>query len=249
VDPEVDALPADAGRPTWLRVGAVCGIAAVVVLAASTLIVPQPPTVNASTAKVLAYYIEHRHGLLVAQWLAGLGAALFLWFVGSLRGAGSREPGAPDELSAVAFAGGVALVGGVFAGTALNLTLVYLARNIQNSTDLVRVLYAGQALTFTIVFFAAAVFLTGAGLMIRRLGAPWLGGAGVVLGIYDLLAAGAISDFKGLRSPTGPLPLAAFAGLLAWIFATGVVILTRFGRGGGEDDDVADDIADDAALT
>jgi hypothetical protein len=249
VDPEFDAVPADAGRPTWLRVGAVCGIGAVAALVASTLIVPQPPKVDASTAKVLAYYIEHRHGLLLSQWLAGLGAALFLWFVGSLRGACGREPGAAGELSAVAFGGGLALVGGVFAGTALNLTLVYLARNIQNSTDLVRALYAGQALTFTIVFFAAAVFLAGAGLMIRRLGAPWLGGAGVVLGVYDLLAAGAISDFKGVRSPTGPLPLAAFAALLVWIFATSIVILTRFGRGEIDaEEEVVDDTVDDEAL-
>jgi len=94
----------------------------------------------------------------------------------------------------------------------------------------VRALYVGQALMLTIVFFAAAVFLAAAGLLIRRLGAPWLGGAGVALAAFDLLAAGAVSDGKGLRSPTGPLPLAAFVGLLGWILATSVIILTRLGR-------------------
>jgi len=248
VDPEIDARLMHSRRPMWLRVGALCGIGAVVALIASTLIVPQPPKVDASTGKILAYYIGHRHALLFSQWLAGVGAALFLWFVGSMRGAWAREPGAASELSAVAFAGGVALVGGVFAGTALNLTLVYLARNIQNTTDLVRALYAGQALTFTIVFFAGAVFLAGGGLMIRRLGAPWIGGAGVLLGAYSLLAAGAISDFHGLRSPTGPLPLAAFVGLLLWILATAIIILTRFGRAGddaAEDAEAADKSKDD----
>jgi hypothetical protein len=165
-----------------------------------------------------------------------------------MRGAWAREPGAASELSAAAFGGGVALVGGVFAGTALNLTLVYLARNIQNTTDLVRALYVGQALTFTIVFFASAVFLAGGGLMIRRLGAPWIGGAGVVLGIYSLFAAGAISDFHGLRSPTGPLPLGAFVGLLLWVLATAVIILTRFG-GVVDDDDVIDEGVGDEALS
>jgi len=252
VDPEFDARLAHARRPMWLRVGALCGIGAVAALVASTLIVPQPPKVDASTAKILAYYIGHRHALLFSQWLAGLGSALFLWFVGSMRGAWAREPGSASELSAVAFAGGVALVGGVFAGTALNLTLVYLARNIQNTTDLVRALYAGQALTFAIVFFASAVFLAGGGLMIRRLGAPWIGGAGVLLGAYNLLAAGAISDFHGLRSPTGPLPFAAFVGLLAWILATAIIILTRFGRAeddAADEDDVADEGLPDTALT
>ncbi|MBV9412800.1 MAG: hypothetical protein JO148_14515, partial [Acidimicrobiia bacterium] len=118
-----------------------------------------------------------------------------------------------------------------------NLTLAYLARDIQNSTDLVRTLYVGQTLTVTIGFFAAAVFLAGGGLLVRRLGAPWLGAAGIVLAVFDLLAAGAISDFKGVRSPTGPLPFAAFLGLLAWILATGIIILTRFGRADDEDDE------------
>jgi hypothetical protein len=248
VDREFDAE--DLRRPAWLRVGAVCGIASVAALVASTLIVPQPPKINASTAKILAYYIDHRRTLLFSQWLAGLGSALFLWFVGSLRGAWARESGSASELSAVAFGGGVALVGGALAATGVNLTLVYLARDIQNSTDLVRTLYAGQALTLTIVFFAAAVFLAAGGLLIRRLGAPWLGAAGILLAVYDLLAAGAISDFTGLRSPTGPLPFAAFLGLLAWIFFTSVIILTRFGRGEVERDEeeVLDDPVTDEGL-
>jgi hypothetical protein len=242
LDRELDAE--EARRPAWLRVGALCGIAAVVALVAATLIVPQPPKANASTAKILAYYIDHRRTLLFAQWLTGLGIALFLWFVGSLRGAWAREPGSASELSAVAFGGGVALAAGALAATGLNLALIYLARIIQNSTDLVRTLYLGQALTLTIVFFAAAVFLAGGGLLIRRLGAPWLGGMGLLLAVYDLLAAGAISDFKGVRSPTGPLPFAAFIGLLAWIFATAVIILTRFGK--AEEELLEEEVAVDA---
>ncbi len=220
----------DDTTPVWQSLGAVCGIAAVVALAVSTVIVPQPPKANASTAKILAYYIDHRRTLLFSQWLAGLGAALFLWFVASVRGTWGRSPGSAGELSAVAFAGGVALGGGALAATGLNATLTYTARQIQNSPDLVRALYTGQTLTFTLVLFAAAVFLAGAGLLIRRLGAPWLGAAGVVLGVYQLLAAGAISDFSGLRSPTGPLPFAAFIVLLLWILATSIVMLTRLGR-------------------
>ena len=228
MDREFDAE--DERGSVWQRVGALCGIGAVVVLLAGTLIVPQPPKANAPTAKILAYYVDHRRMLLFSQWLGGLGAALFLWFVGSLRGAWGRASDSAAELSAVAFGGGIALVGCALAGTGVNLTLIYLAKDIQNSADLVRALYAGQALTFTVVFFAAAVFLAGGGLLIRRLGAPWLGGAGVVLAFYDLLAAGAISDFKGLRSPTGPLPFAAFLGLLGWTLATAVILLTRLGR-------------------
>src|SRR5205823_5002043 len=167
----------DAEEPTgtaWQRLGAVCGIAAVLALVAATLVVPQPPKADASTGKILAYYIGHRRTLLFSQWLAGLGTALFLWFAGSLRGAWGRERGSASELSAVAFGGAVALASAALAATGVNVTLVYLARSIQNTTDLVRVLYLGQALTLTLVFFAAAVFLAAGGLLIRRLGAPWL---------------------------------------------------------------------------
>jgi hypothetical protein len=205
-------------------------VAAVAALLAGTLIVPQPPKANAAAGKILAYYVDHRRALLYSQWLGGLGAALFLWFAATLRGAAARAHDAVPELSAVAFGGGVALVAAALAGTGVNLTLVYLGSEVQNSPDVVRALYVGQAMIFTVVFFAAAVFLAGAGLLIRRLGAPWLGAAGVVLAVYDLLAAGAISDFKGVRSPTGPLPFVAFIGLLAWVFATSVIMLTRAGR-------------------
>ena len=240
----------DPRPPVWQRVGAACGVAAVVALVAATLIVPEPPKAGASTTSILAYYIQHRHLLLFSQWLTGVGTALFLWFVGSLRGAWAQEPGPAGELSAVAFGGGVALATGALAGTGVNLTLVYLARNVQNSADLVRALYVGQALIFTLSFFAAAVFLAGGGLLIRRLGAPWLGAAGVALACYDLLAAGAISDFKGLRSPTGPLPLVAFVGLLAWVLATSIVILTRLGRaeGEGEEETLDDALTGDAVV-
>jgi len=152
----------DAEEPTgtaWQRLGAVCGIAAVLALVAATLVVPQPPKADASTGKILAYYIGHRHTLLFSQWLGGLGTALFLWFAGSLRGAWARNPGSARELSAVAFGGGVALAALAFAGTGVNLTLVYLARPIQNSIDLVSALYLGQALALTLSFFA--VLITG----------------------------------------------------------------------------------------
>ena len=150
-------------------------------LLASILNVPQPPKANASTAKILAYYIDHRRMLLFSQWLGGLGAALFLWFAGSLRGAWGRGPDSAGELSAVAFGGGIALVGAALAGTGVNLTLAYMARNIQNSVDLVRALYAGQALIFTLVFFPAAVFLVESWLTGgTTFAAGWLPGAGAM---------------------------------------------------------------------
>src|SRR4051812_8137303 len=212
------------------RLGAVCGIAAVAVLLASVFIVAQPPKANAPAAKILTYYVENRRTLLYSQWLAGLGSALFLWFTATLWGAWVRSPSdSGAELSAVTLGGGIALAVTSLVATGLNVTLAYLARQIQNSPDLVRTLYAAQFLTFTILFFAAAVFLGGGGLLIRHLGARGLGLVGVALAVFDLFAAGAISDFQGVRSPTGPLPLIAFFGLLAWVLFTSIALLRGLG--------------------
>ena len=90
------------------------------------------------------------------------------------------------------------------------------------------------------------MFLAAGGLLVRRLGAPWLGAVGVVLAVYDVLAAGAISDVSGLRSPTGPLPFAAFLGFLGWVLATGIILLTRLGRQGSEESEEADGTLDEA---
>jgi hypothetical protein len=76
------------------------------------------------------------------------------------------------------------------------------------------------------------VFVAGAGLltMRRRLGAPWLGVSGIVLAIYDLFAAGAISDFAGVRSPTGPVVFIALLAFAAWVLATSILLMIRIGR-------------------
>lgn len=237
-DPELSAEIADDSgerRDKWQRIGAFCGIAAVAAMLASAFIVAQPPKANAPAAKILTYYVEHRRALLFSQWLGGLGAALFLWFVGSLWGTWARSDDSGTELSAITLGGGIALAAGSLVATGMNLTLVYLARQIQNSPDLVRTLYAAQLLTFTILFFAAAVFLAAGGMLVRRLGSRVLGLLGIGLAVYELFAAGAISDFGGVRSPTGPLTLVAFFGLLAWVLLASIAMLRGLGHRSEDD--------------
>ena len=59
---------------------------------------------NSSVGRILTYYVDHRRALLFAQWLAGLGLALFLWFVGSLRGQGSSLIPRPEAFRATEIA-------------------------------------------------------------------------------------------------------------------------------------------------
>jgi hypothetical protein len=236
-DPQLEADLSLGDEPRWQWVGAAAGIAAVVFILASAFVAPQPPKSNASVAKILKYVVDDRRRLLFSAWLGGLGGAFFLWFVGSLRGAMSRAADTASEMSAVVFAGGVATAAIATAASIPQLVLVYRGDQLQGSPDLVRVLYDANTLGFTLVFFTIAVFIAGASLLSlqRRIWAPWLGAVGLIVAIYDLFAAGAISDFTGARSPTGAVPFIAFISFAAFTLAFAIGLLARVGappRGG-----------------
>ena len=97
-----------------------------------------------------------------------------------------------------------------------------------------RTLYDANTLGFTLIFFPIAVFVAGASLLTiqRRIWAPWLGVAGLIVAIYDLFAAGAISDFSGARSPTGAVPFIAFLTFAAFTLAFAIGLLARVGAPG-----------------
>ena len=233
-DPQLEADLALGDEPRWQWVGAAAGIAAVVLILASGFIAPQPPKANATTDKILKFVVDNRRRVLFSTWLGGLGAAFFLWFVGSLRGAMSRAADTAAEMSAVVFAGGVATaVLGTLASVPL-LVLAYRGDQLQGTRDLVRTLYDANTLGFTLIFFPIAVFVAGASLLTiqRRIWAPWLGVAGLIVAIYDLFAAGAISDFSGARSPTGAVPFIAFLTFAAFTLAFAIGLLARVGAPG-----------------
>ena len=233
-DPQLEADLALGDEPRWQWVGAAAGIAAVVLILASGFVAPQPPKANASVQKILRYVVDHRRRLLFSAWLGGLGGAFFLWFVASLRGAMSKAADTAAEMSAVVFAGGIATAAIATVSSVPMLVLAYRGDQLQGTPDLVRALYDANTLGFTLVFFTIAVFVAGASLLTiqRRIWAPWLGVAGLIVAIYDLFAAGAISDFSGARSPTGAVPFIAYLTFAAFTLAFAIGLLARVGAPG-----------------
>ena len=197
-------------EPLWQWLGAATGIAFVVAVLASAFIAPQPPHNDDTPTKILAYYVDHRRALLFSSWLGGLGVAFFLWFVGSLRGALGRALDSAAEFSGVAMAGGVVVAAMALMSTAINLSLVYRGVGLQNNLELVRILYDIQSLGFVLVFFGVAVFLASAGLLTlrRRLGAPWLGVAAIVLRCTTSSRRGPSASSAACVPPRGPSPSA-----------------------------------------
>ena len=51
----------------WERFGAASGVIFIVLLVAATFMVPQPPHIDATTAKIARYVSSHRRAILTSQ--------------------------------------------------------------------------------------------------------------------------------------------------------------------------------------
>src|SRR5829696_5170335 len=72
----------------WERLGAATGIAFVVVLVASFVVIPDtPPALTDPASEIRSFYADNSSAWQASVYLTGVAAFLFLWFLGSLRSA------------------------------------------------------------------------------------------------------------------------------------------------------------------
>src|SRR5438270_12975968 len=93
----------------WERYGAASGVIFVIALIATLFMVPIPPHIDASTAKITSYYADHHNAVVTAGWTGIVAAIAFLWFLGHLRHVLNRAEGGAEALSPIVFASGAAL--------------------------------------------------------------------------------------------------------------------------------------------
>jgi hypothetical protein len=181
----------------WERVGAASGIGFVALLLVSVFVAPSPPHIDASTAKILTYYSDHRTALLTGAMLGGLAGIFFLWFLGHLRHVLQRAEGGVEALSPIVFASGVATVAIAFVGSlpAATLALTSHSTEIGGNPALVRVLYDMNSLANSTIMLCAALFAASAALamVLKEMASPLLGWLGLLL--TPLLVAVAIAGF------------------------------------------------------
>jgi hypothetical protein len=95
------------GARQWEHHAPLTGIAAVVLWVVG-LLVGGDTTNKDKATEILAAVQDNENQILVSGFLVALGAAVFIWFLGTLRSRLLAAEGEPGRLSATAFAGGVA---------------------------------------------------------------------------------------------------------------------------------------------
>src|ERR1700721_2070020 len=92
---------------TFERLGALSGLAFVLLAVLSGFIYPQQPRVDASPATTLAWVHDHHVALQAGMIFDFFAAGVLLWFAGYLHRVLRRSEGDVEWLSPVVFAGGI----------------------------------------------------------------------------------------------------------------------------------------------
>jgi hypothetical protein len=172
------------------RAAALTGISAVALwvlgLVVLETIADQPGT-NATGADALAYFEGEEHAILAGTFFFMLGAAFFLWFVGTLRARLYLAEGGTRRLTGIAYAGGlVAAASLLFLGS----TQAAGTLNKANLSPQAAQVYRGLGDAF---FYAAepaaGVLILATGMIVLQTHAlpRWLGWISLVVGLWLLI--------------------------------------------------------------
>src|ERR1700733_519140 len=177
---------------TFERVGALSGLAFVLLAVLSGFIYPQQPRVDAGPAKTLAWVHDHHTALQAGMIFDFFAAGTLLWFVGYLHRVLRRSEGDVESLSPIVFGSGI----GVAVTTAMaalpTVLLAFMDAQPGGVGDpsLVRALGDLNTIFFSVTSVMTAVFLGALGwAMVRsELPAPWLGWVALVVAAFNAIA-------------------------------------------------------------
>lgn len=211
------------------RYGAVSGLA-FVGLFLVTLFLGSPTDYGDPAAEVASFYREDQREVQVsvALWTAGL--LFFLWFLGALRNVLGSAEGAPGTLSTIAF--GAGLVSAAFLALTAAFVAAAAARPDEMDPELIRMI---DDLTFLVLApgaFAVVGFLLASALVVLRSGAmpAWLAWLALILAVAQALSVGIVFTDRPPFGGSAPFHVVGLLGLLAWVLAVSILLLTRSGQ-------------------
>ena len=201
------------------RLAATSGFVFLALYIVAMLVVPKPPSLSSSSAKVASYYVQNHRGGLVQTVLLGLAMVAFLWFVGSLA-ALIRKAG-EARLASVAFGGGLAMVGLALLGT--TITAALFERVALASPAMAGGLHMISVTAFTVIGFAAATtaFATAFAVTRTKVLPGWYAVLTWIGGVVFLFGGGALT-YSGFYSPQGTYWWIATVSFLVWSLITTV---------------------------
>ena len=177
---------------TFERLGALSGLAFVVLAVLSGFIYPQQPRVDSPSATTLAWVTDHRVALQAGMICDFFAAGVLLWFVGYLHRVLRRFEDGTESLAPIVLGAGL----GVAITTALaalpTAVLAFMVAQPGGLSDpsLVRMLGDLNTLFFSVTSVMTAVFLVGLGLAMlgREIATRWLGWLSLVVAAFNGLA-------------------------------------------------------------
>jgi len=196
----------------FARWGLLAGLLAAVVIVVSGFIAGEPPKVTDADAKIIEFLTDKQDQLRIGSYLGGLGAVLFLWFLGSLYGKLRGAEGGTGRLSRVAMMGGL---GAITIASAANAILANAALRTDPGAYRLSTQFYGYTAFFLAVFVAAiSVHIWSSGLL-----AKWFGYAGEALAVAWFVAAAAVSTNNDTIATIGFIVFVVWA---IWLAALSV---------------------------
>jgi hypothetical protein len=177
---------------TFERLGALSGLAFVVLAVLSGFIYPQQPRVDSTPATTLAWVADHRVALQAGMICDFFAAGVLIWFVGYLHRTIRRFEDGTESLAPIVLGAGI----GVSITTAMaalpTAVLAFMDAQPGGIRDqtLVRMLGDLNTLFFSVTSVMTAVFLLGLGLAMlgREIATRWLGWLSLIVAAFNGLA-------------------------------------------------------------
>jgi hypothetical protein len=191
-----------------------------------------PPKADDSLTEIAKFFADKRDEILVGNFLIGVAAILFLWWIGTMRSYLRSAEGGEGRLSAASFGGGIAGIGLVLVGAAvLNMFAFEFAKE-GAVPALARAVFDASGAFFAMGAFCFGAFLAAASCSGARSGAlpPWAYWSGSVIALLQVLAGLSLFVESGFFAAGGALPtfIAPIAAFL-WIVGVSVLMMRRDG--------------------
>jgi hypothetical protein len=207
------------------RVAGVCGIVFVVLSAAIAVTAPPLPTLTAGAAEVGAYYSAHQGGFLAGNYLGAValvpGLVLLAFLVQGIRSA--EAPGGAVWLLA-ALASGVGFASALFLLALLQATGV-VAPTAEPGTAKALSDVSNIAFGMSLLPLGAMVGSLSWGFLATGVLSRWIGCAGLVVALVNLLASLGTVILTGPMAAGGPATLVAFIALVGWSLWVSIAVL------------------------